>query len=323
MSLSKVEKSTPPTSPVVAGGKVTLIDSIAVEDIVSLYRQQTGICVKVYFGDESHVRLFSCDQTGYRFYHPFETQGDTDFYESLYRTNLADGHDYDRVWSDDHEFALGQISPTDDLLEIGCGTGKFLERAMGTAATVSGLEMNTFAAEKASAKGFTVDVGDLVTYAQRNAARFDSVCAFQVLEHESNVEQFLRSAVQLLRPQGRLILSVPNSDPFYQRFNKYEVMNLPPHHVGLWELSVFEKLESFFGIELIGHDYFASSRLLIDAYLRAKLWTGVKSLPRRHSPFDKFKMLAVSPFAVARSGLDYAAGNVSRAFLTVVFRKIS
>lgn len=323
MKLDNVEKSTFPTSPVVVDGNVTLVDSIAVEDIVRLYRQQTGICVRVYFGDESHVRLFICDRTGYRFYHPFGTQGDSDFYESLYRSNLADGHDYDRAWSDDHEFALAQISPTDELLEIGCGTGKFLERAVAATATAGGLELSAFAAQKAAAKGLKVDVGDLAGYAERHAARFDSVCAFQVLEHESDVERFFRSAIRLLRPQGRLILSVPNCTPFYQRFNKYEVMNLPPHHVGLWHLDSLQRVGEFFDIRLIDHQYFANSRLLVDAYLRAKLWARVKSLPRQHSGIEKLQMLALAPFSVLRSGIDYAFGNVNRAYITVVYRKVN
>ncbi len=318
MKLKAVTKS-----PVVEGKSASLAHSFAVEDIVRLYSQQTGLNVQRFFDGMTEIGLYECSATGYRFYHPFAVQGDGEFYGSLYHANFDEGSGYDRDWSEDHEFALRHVSADDDVLEIGSGSGKFLERAGERARSARGLEIDEFAAGLATEKGLGVTVGSLETHAPSNEGRYSVVCAFQVLEHESDVRGFLNSAITLLRPGGRLLLSVPNSDPFYQRFNKYEVMNMPPHHVGLWRLVSLGRLTDFFEIELTGHEYFAHSRLLVDAYLRAKLWARVRSLPRRHGFSDKLKMLLLAPPAVLRSSIDYAAGNVNRGYLTVAFRKIN
>ncbi len=309
-----------PTSPVVKDGSTFLVNSFAASDIVRLYKEQTGLDVRRFFAGVPEVALYECAVTGYRFYHPFQVQGDAEFYGELYRGNIEQGREYDRDWSEDHEFALNQIAADDKVLEIGCGSGKFLERAQSRAHSVVGLEIERFAASKARDKGIDIRVESPQEH-HLSQAEYSVVCAFQVLEHEGDVGGFMSTASSLLRPGGHLILSVPNSDPYYQRFNKYEVMNLPPHHLGLWRLDSLTRLGVVFEFELVGHSHFAWSRLLVDAYLRAKLWTGVKSLPRRHSTADKAAMLAVAPLTVIRSAMDYAVGKVNHAYLVVALRK--
>lgn len=63
------------------------------------------------------------------------------------------------------------------------------------------------------------------------------------------------------------------------------------------------------------------SKLKADAYLRAKLLTKVKSLPRRHRFVEKLKMISIAPYALALSSLDYFIGKVGFAYTSVVFRK--
>ena len=304
-----------PKSPITGSGNVKVVDNFLVEDIVRLYKEQEDLNVENYFRHGETVDLLECEDTKYRFYYPFEIIGDAAFYE-----NLRDS-DYDRNDADDHKFAYQQISQNAELLEIGCGTGKFLEQISGITKNVTGLELNTLAAKSAVEKGFEVKVQFIEEHAKENSNCYDVVCAFQVLEHIADVRSFLDAALKLLKPNGKLIFSVPNNEPYFQRFSKYEVLNLPPHHMGLWNLDSFKKLCSVFDMNLENYAFTGHTSFRADAYLRAKLMVKVKSLPHRHSFAEKLKILAVSPIAVAKSTLDYLQGKKNNTHISVVFCK--
>ena len=65
--------------------------------------------------------------------------------------------------------------------------------------------------------------------------RFSFICSFQVLEHVYEVYGFLNSAIALLKNKGKLIIAVPNNNPYFLKHDKYHTLNLPPHHMGIWD----------------------------------------------------------------------------------------
>jgi len=81
------------------------------------------------------------------------------------------------------------------------------------------------------------------------SGRFDVACSFQVLEHVSDPAGFLGGCVKLLKPGGRLLISVPNSIGFI-RLADNDLLNTPPHHVTRWSKFVFESLPRYFSLEL-------------------------------------------------------------------------
>lgn len=309
-----------PKSPITKNGNVIFNERISAKRIIELYHRQENIDVEEYFFDRE-IYILECLDTGYRFYYPFEIIGDQDFYENLQLNSDKKGDGYDRDWADDHQFAAQQIEANDTLLEIGCGSGKFLGRISEITIKVVGLEINSLAADSARKKGFDVRTELVEKYSKENPSAFDTVCAFQVLEHIADVKSFIEGALTLLRPNGKLIFSVPNNEPYFQRFSKYEVLNLPPHHMGLWNLNAFKKLVNHYPMTLAKFEYSGESGVLIDAYLRAKAMAHIKSLPSNLSLTDKLKIYGVAPVALAKSSIDYLSGKKNRAFISVLFRK--
>jgi 2-polyprenyl-3-methyl-5-hydroxy-6-metoxy-1,4-benzoquinol methylase len=310
-----------PRSPVTGNDNVRLIDTFAVSDIVKLYREQENLEVEKYFRHGEDVYLLECQDVGYRFFYPFEIAGDEDFYKNIQKEVEKRGAEYDRDWSADHQFAFEQIETDEKVLEIGCNTGKFLRKAAEKTKNTQGLEFNLAAQQVAQKNGLNVFNESIGEHAEKFENYYDIVCAFQVLEHITDIQPFLTAALKALKPKGKLIFSVPDNEPYFQRFSKYEVLNLPPHHVGLWNLKAFERLHKFYDMKLTEHNYSGRTSLIGSVYLRAKYWADVRSLPRKHTGLENFKIYSLAPIALLRNSLDYFTGKTSYAYISVVFSK--
>jgi 2-polyprenyl-3-methyl-5-hydroxy-6-metoxy-1,4-benzoquinol methylase len=142
------------------------------------------------------------------------------------------------------------------ILDIGCGKGAFLKKVQDKVASCVGLEFNDQAIEKAKKSGLDVRKEMIEDHAAANPEHYDLICFFQVLEHINEVKSFLDAAIKALKPGGLLIIGVPNSDPWLLKYDKYHTLNLPPHHAGLWNKSVFQTFEQYFPLQLksIGYE---------------------------------------------------------------------
>jgi SAM-dependent methyltransferase len=98
------------------------------------------------------------------------------------------------------------------LLDIGCGEGLFGEavKARHPACETWGVEPTAEAAEKAAARNDRVLPSLLEDAAELPTAYFDAVTMNDVLEHMVWPEQALAIAKRILKPDGKLILSLPN-----------------------------------------------------------------------------------------------------------------
>lgn len=308
-------------SPVTHRKRVQLCGRIEKEDIVRLYNDQMGYDVSRYFKGVDHVSICECLDTGYRFYYPYSVEGDARFYEDLQNLKETGGGDYYRHWEYDHRFALEQIRPGDAVLEVGCGTGSFLQKLKDVTEKACGLELNRNAVKQCREDGLDV-YGELVqVHAEKRKEHYDVVCAFQVLEHITAVKEFLDACLAVLKPGGKLIFGVPNNEPYYQRWDKYATLNMPPHHVGLWSPRAFEGLERFFPVKLSARAYDAPGRWKSDAYLHAKHWLGIKSLPHTHTLTEKLLMLSLAPLAVPLSIYRQVSTEIPGAYIVVMFEK--
>ena len=80
------------------------------------------------------------------------------------------------------------------------------------------------------------------------------VCSFQVVEHIADIRSFVEASIEVLKPGGIMVISVPNNDSFLG-FDRYNILNLPPHHTNLWNDESLRKIAPFFGVEWIGNEF--------------------------------------------------------------------
>ncbi|MHB8511328.1 MAG: class I SAM-dependent methyltransferase [Actinomycetota bacterium] len=104
---------------------------------------------------------------------------------------------------------LGRNGPG-RLLDVGCGTGAFLERMRDRGWSVIGIEPDSTAAESARARGLDVRCTGIED-AELEDHSFDAITMSHVIEHVSDPVETLRRCNTLLSTNGRLVIVTPNS----------------------------------------------------------------------------------------------------------------
>ena len=150
---------------------------------------------------------------------------------SPFATSTAPADSRDRLWS---------RGVRADAL----GTG----RLRGTGAQLLG-------GRTGSGRPASTCVGSLwQTTSLRTPITYDAVVTFQVMEHVPAVGHFLRQCLDCLRPEGRLIISVPSHDGFIGG-ELNSILDLPPHHITQWSDRCMAAMASEFDLNLVSLDH--------------------------------------------------------------------
>jgi 2-polyprenyl-3-methyl-5-hydroxy-6-metoxy-1,4-benzoquinol methylase len=298
-------------SPVTYLDNITLVRDFDIEKIKAKYISETKINVSRFFDGIKEIKLYECNDTGYRFYYPFTIYGDDQFYQDL--NQLNPWYYQDNRW--EHPLAVTFLKPEDKILEIGCGDGFFIKLCKkNNINNITGLELNTAAAAKAAKDGLSVFNETIQQYSLQHIEAYDAVCNFQVLEHIADIKSFIESSLQVLKKGGRLIIAVPNNNPYLFEWDDYHTLNLPPHHAGLWNKSVFEKMANIFPVKKIN--------FYTEPLREIKHWYATKiNHTKKTSPVMAFLMLLVPKF-IYKWYVKKNSGVIEGRNILVVFEKI-
>jgi ubiquinone/menaquinone biosynthesis C-methylase UbiE len=107
----------------------------------------------------------------------------------------------------------GELGPGRRALELGCGTGVFLEKTARSGATIHGLDLSEDLLAKARARlkalaNVTLDEGNAEKMPYP-AGDFDTVYGSSVLHH-LDLDAALRETHRVMKPGGRLVFAEPN-----------------------------------------------------------------------------------------------------------------
>lgn len=116
------------------------------------------------------------------------------------------------------------------MLEIGCASGAFMHKMAGQGWVVQGIELSETAAQAASQLGYRVHAGPL-EFAPAPEERFDLIVGWMVLEHLHDPVGGLKKMSEWVKPDGWLVLSVPNANArSFQVFkHRWYDLHLPNH----------------------------------------------------------------------------------------------
>ena len=117
------------------------------------------------------------------------------------------------------------------LLDVGCGSGALLGTLKQRGFRVTGVDFSPEAAKVAGQEnGVRVVVGSLEEAAFSDQS-FDIVTLFHVMEHVTNPREVLSEVFRILRPNGAVVLQVPNVDSWqFMLFKaKWYGLDIPRH----------------------------------------------------------------------------------------------
>ena len=121
--------------------------------------------------------------------------------------------------------------PIGSALEIGCGSGAYLDRLRSDGWKVKGIEFSAFAADAATRRGLDVHHGP-VEAAGAPEAPYNAIVAWMVLEHLHDPVVTLRTMRSWITDDGYLALSVPVFDgPDRRLFGRYWYALQVPNHL--------------------------------------------------------------------------------------------
>ena len=258
-------------SPITGRSNTTILKKIHKEYFIDLYKNTLNIDVSNYFNEIEDVFLVKCNESDLIFFYPPSIAGDSIFYEKLQKFDW-----YYMVDKWEFKEAAKYIQDADFLLEIGSGNGAFLEFLKKDKNKIEVIEYNKQSINHLINKGYHVHNKTIQDICTDRKEYYDIVINFQVLEHVNNVDEFLSMCVKVLKPGGKLIISVPNNKSLILKLDS-NVLNLPPHHMGLWDKSIFKKVEKFYPITL---DKIIYEPLLPNQYKRF-YWVVISFLRKR------------------------------------------
>jgi 2-polyprenyl-3-methyl-5-hydroxy-6-metoxy-1,4-benzoquinol methylase len=244
-------------SPITGKTTVSLEEKKTTKEIIQGYKQTFNIDVSSYFVNVPEIEIYRCLDTDYRFYYPFHITGDGLFYDQLQKQPW-----YYTDWKWEYQVAFDLFHGKGILLEIGCGKGSFLKRIQATGKVCIGLELSEDAIKSGIEEKLDIRNQVIEQHALHNEETYDIVCSFQLLEHISSVDSLLKSSLKVLKKGGKMLVAVPNNDALFLKYRGQTIdnlnhlyqptklLNLPPHHMGLWNKKSLTKLSSIYNMQL-------------------------------------------------------------------------
>lgn len=232
-------------SPLTENKHITLLKKIKTEQIILDWQSYFNIDITEEIMDKDEIYLYQCNKTKLMFFLPLDIAGSRKIYEKL---EEIDWYYMPNKW--EHDIAIQDFKNYSKVLEVGCGRGDFVERLRKESKIdAHGIELNPSAVDYAIRRGIPVSQTDLYKLAKEKEGYFDAVCSFQVLEHVAYPKSFLQALINLVKKNGKLIVSVPNSQSFI-KYSQNNLLDQPPHHMTRWCEETFYHMNDIFPIKV-------------------------------------------------------------------------
>jgi len=147
-----------------------------------------------------------------------------------------------------------------ELLDIGCGTGHFLQTARAAGFRVTGIEKSKMAREKALTQFHLNVQEDLDRFTPDHS--FEVITLWHVLEHLEKLNESVAKISKMLAQEGTLVIALPNhhsydAGVYGKQWAAYDV----PRHLWHFTSDTVERLMQKHGMRVVKH-----YRMPLDAF---------------------------------------------------------
>ena len=223
------------TCPACSSVKFSKAIDIKRKENFSKKRQLTESTSGCYNGDDTLLKCHGCDFLFVLRDHIIDyKKKDRDYFSLLSQQDRLKEYRYlaDKIES---RIAKGRI------LDVGCGTGSFLESIIGEWEKV-GVEPSVYASEIAKSRGIEILQGEYISieYSKRH---FDVITMIDVLEHLEHPKENIEKVFSMLRPGGILAIETGDSDSITARLAGYRwAYFCPKEHISFFSRGTLVEL---------------------------------------------------------------------------------
>ena len=174
---------------------------------------------------------------------------------------------------------INRLSKGKDLLDVGAGTGHFLSVCKNDGWNIQGLEPDQDARDFAKSN-FSLELNPLTDLFKIEDNSKDVITMWHVLEHVYHLKRDIAELVRILKPDGSLIIAVPNmSSKDAKQYKEFWAAYDVPRHLYHFQKETIVNLMSQFNLsckEILPmkfDSYYVS--MLSEKYKNGKLVSGV------------------------------------------------
>jgi len=138
-----------------------------------------------------------------------------------------------------------------DLLDVGSGTGSFVNEMTQSGWRVEGLEPDEDA-RKLAAQQYDIQLADTGRFYQLKPGSFDALTLWHVLEHVHDLKGYVQQLKNILRQTGKLFIAVPNyTSEDAGRYGEYWAAYDVPRHLYHFSPASMQLLMEKNGLKII------------------------------------------------------------------------
>jgi SAM-dependent methyltransferase len=218
--------------------KCIICNSQSIE-IKTILSTEMKLSLESYFGDKIYsdldsvdYQIFKCKHCDIEYANPM-ISGSKNFYDWI--TNHQYYYPRER-WEWEVVLEYIKINKINSILEIGCGSGDFLEKCNLEGVNCIGLDMTEKSIQISKEKGLNVYCCTIEEYLKLEGVCkcFDLVVSFHTLEHVDDPASYIQDNLKL---SDRILVSTPLTT--MQRLPFFDPLNYPPHHMTRWRLNSY------------------------------------------------------------------------------------
>lgn len=212
---------------------------------------------------KENFTILHCPQCSFRFTYPVPSQSEIGRYykftEYISHTDVKEGwmnHLYHKVRTKTLAQKTKWVQSLftghkGHLLDIGAGTGAFVNAMKEKDWKVTGLEPDAATREKAF-QNYSIELQPIDKIYNLPENEFEVISMWHVLEHVHELKPYLNQCFKSLKKNGRLIVAVPNYTSFdASYYNKYWAAYDLPRHLYHFSPTSMDKLMESMGFEIV------------------------------------------------------------------------